>query len=164
VPDKSEFARLILRAAVGGTMIAHGMKHGKSLKGTAGWFESIGFSQPDLQAKTSAVVEVGAGAALLAGAANPFPAAAVIGTMGVAARSVHAENGFFITSEGYEYVLTLATAAAAIAALGPGTLSLDRLFGRRGPVGAKAGLLAILIGVGGAAGQLKTFWSKPVKA
>lgn len=41
--------------------------------------------------------------ALLAGAATPLAGSAVVGTMAVAARSVHLENGFFITAEGYEY-------------------------------------------------------------
>jgi putative oxidoreductase len=68
-------ARLVLRAAIGGTMIAHGIKHARSLEGTARWFSSIGFREPELQAAASAVVETGAGAAVLAGAATP-PAAA----------------------------------------------------------------------------------------
>ena len=58
-------------------MIAHGTKHGRSIEGTAGWFRSIGFRQPTLQAKASAVVEVGAGAAIVAGAGrvvNAIPA------------------------------------------------------------------------------------------
>ena len=65
--------QLLLRGAIGGTMIAHGTKHGRSIEGTAGWFRSIGFRQPTLQAKASAVVEVGAGAAIVAGAATPAP-------------------------------------------------------------------------------------------
>ena len=93
--------QLLLRGAIGGTMIAHGTKHGRSIEGTAGWFRSIGFRQPTLQAKASAVVEVGAGAAIVAGAATPVAAAAVVGTMAVAARSVHLPNDFFITSEGW---------------------------------------------------------------
>ena len=48
-------ARFLLRTVVGGTMIAHGVKHGRTLQGTAGWFGSIGFKQPMLQARTSAV-------------------------------------------------------------------------------------------------------------
>jgi putative oxidoreductase len=36
---------------------------------------------------------------------------AVVGATGVTARSVHQPNGFFITSEGYEYVLNLGRAA-----------------------------------------------------
>lgn len=159
--DGSEFARLVLRATIGSTMIAHGMKHAKSLDGTGKWFESIGFRQPELQAKASAAVEIGSGVALLAGAATPLAAAAVIGTMGVAARSVHIDNGYFITSEGYEYTLGIGAAAAAIAALGAGTLSVDRIRGSKFR-GARAGLFAIALGLGGAAAQLKTFWSKPV--
>ncbi|MDT4951147.1 MAG: putative oxidoreductase, partial [Pseudonocardiales bacterium] len=31
-------------------MIAHGLRHGRTLDGTAGWFESIGFKEPRLQA------------------------------------------------------------------------------------------------------------------
>jgi putative oxidoreductase len=74
-------------------MIAHGVKHGRSLPDTAGWFRSIGFRQSRLQAQASAVAEIGSGALLVAGAATPLAAAAVIGTMGVAARPVHAANG-----------------------------------------------------------------------
>ena len=56
-----DVASLVLRAAVGGTMVAHGLRHGRTLEGTAGWFGSIGFRQPRLQATASAVVEVGVG-------------------------------------------------------------------------------------------------------
>jgi uncharacterized membrane protein YphA (DoxX/SURF4 family) len=98
-------ARLLLRAVVGGTMIAHGIRHARALNGTARWFGSIGFRQPELQARTSAAVEISAGAALLTGAATPAAAAAVIGTMAVAGRAVHLKNGYFIVDEGYEYVL-----------------------------------------------------------
>jgi putative transposase len=72
-------AQLILRAAIGGTMVAHGIKHGRTLDGTARWFDSIGFRQARLQAAASAAVETGAGVAVLAGAATPLSAAAVVG-------------------------------------------------------------------------------------
>ena len=88
-----DVARLLLRTVLGGTMIAHGLKHGRSLDGTAGWFGSIGFKEPQLQARASAIVETGAGAALIAGAGTPLAAAAVVGTMGVAARSVRPVKG-----------------------------------------------------------------------
>jgi putative oxidoreductase len=152
-------ARLVLRAAIGGTMVAHGIKHGRSLDGTAGWFSSIGFRQPRLQAAASAVVETGAGAAVLAGAATPLAAAAVVGTMAVAARTVHLPNGFFITGEGYEYVLNLSAASVALAAIGPGGLSIDGLLGideRLNP--AQRAALAAAVGLGAAAVQLAVFW------
>lgn len=157
-----DIAGLVLRAAVGGTMVAHGVKHGRSLEGTAGWFGSIGFSQPKLQAIASAAVEAGAGAAVLAGAATPLAAAAIVGTMAVAAKSVHLENGFFITSEGYEYTLNLSAAAVALAAIGPGKLSLDHALGvdeKLTPLQGAA--LAAGLGLGAAAAQLAAFYQRP---
>ena len=157
-----DVASLVLRAAVGGTLIAHGVRHGRSLDGTAGWFGSIGFRQPRLQAAASAVVEVGAGTALIAGAGTPLAASAVVGTMAVAARSVHLENGFFITAEGYEYVLNLSAASVALAAIGPGSLSVDRLLGVHDKLtpGQRAGL-AVGVGLAAAAAQLAAFWERP---
>ena len=152
-------AQLILRAAIGGTMVAHGIKHGRTLEGTARWFDSIGFRQARLQAAASAAVETGAGVALLAGAATPLSAAAVVGTMAVAARSVHLQNGFFITGEGYEYVLNLTAASLALAALGPGGFSVDRLLGihdKLTPLQRAA--LAAGVGLGAAAAHLAVFW------
>jgi putative oxidoreductase len=157
-----DVARLLLRVVVGGTRIAHGLKHGRSLDGTAGWFGSIGFKEPRLQAQASAVVETGAGAALIVGAGTPLAAAAVVGTMGVAARSVHQPNGFFITAEGYEYVLNLAAASVALAGLGPGRWSVDRALGLdRKLRGGAAAAVAAGVGLAGAAAQLAVFWRKP---
>jgi putative oxidoreductase len=139
-------------------MIAHGLKHGRSLDGTAGWFGSIGFRQPKLQAQASAVVEVGAGTAIVAGAGTPLAAAAVVGTMAVAARSVHQPNGFFITSEGWEYVANLAAAAVALAAIGPGRFSVDRALGLDGKLSPNQGAaLAAGVGLVAAGAQLAAF-------
>jgi putative oxidoreductase len=155
-------ARLLLRTAVGGTMIAHGVKHGRSLDGTAGWFGSIGFREPRLQAQASAAVEVGAGVALLSGTATTLASAAVVGTMGVAAYSVHRKNGFFITGEGWEYVANLAAASVVLAALGPGRWSVDRGLGLdRKHRGGRAAATAAALGVAGAAAQLATFYREP---
>jgi putative oxidoreductase len=157
-----DVASLVLRAAIGGTLVAHGVKHARSLDGTARWFGSIGFKEPKLQAAASAVVEVGAGAALIAGAGTPLAASAVVGTMAVAARSVHVKNGFFITGEGYEYVLNLSAASVALAAIGPGRLSVDRLLGldnKLTPVQRAA--LAAGLGLAAAAAQLAAFWQRP---
>jgi putative oxidoreductase len=160
-----DVARLLLRVALGGTMIAHGIRHGRTLDGTARWFGSIGFRQPKLQAVTSAVVEVGAGTALLAGAVTPVAASAVVGTMAVAGHTVHRPNGFFVVEEGYEYVGNLATASVALAALGPGRFSVDRALGLddRG-TGPRRAALAAGLGLAGAAAQLAAFWRRPATA
>ncbi|MDR7304200.1 DoxX family protein [Haloactinomyces albus] len=162
----AEVARIVLRASVGSTMLVHGIAHGRSIKGTAKWFKSIGFSQPRLQARSSAVVEVGAGSALVLGAATPLAASAVVGTMAVAARTVHIKNGFFITKEGYEYVLSLSAASVALSALGSGTASVDRLLlGRRERMsGLQRAALTTGLGLGAAAAQLAAFWSRPQPA
>ena len=161
----SDVARLLLRTAVGGTMIAHGVRHGRTLEGTGRWFSAIGFQRPQLQAAASAVVEVGAGAALVAGAATPLAAAAVVGTLGVAARSVHLPNGFFVVNEGYEFVLNLGVASVAAAALGAGPLSVDRALGvERRLSGPRAALFAAGLGLAGAATQLAAFWRRPEPA
>ena len=158
----AELAGVLLRASVGGTMIAHGVKHARTLKGTAGWFESIGFRRPRLQARMSAVVEIGAGAALLVGVATPLSAAAVVGTMAVAARSVHIPNGFFITKEGWEYVAALSMASVAIGALGGGPLSVDHALGLDQVLnGWQGAAIAACAGLAGAAAQLTTFWRQP---
>jgi putative oxidoreductase len=155
----ADLARLLLRVSVGGTMIAHGVKHARSLPGTARWFESIGFRRPGLQARVSAVVEIGSGAALIAGAATPLSAAAVVGTMAVAARSVHVRNGFFVTAEGWEYVAALGAASVAIGALGGGRFSVDRALGLDQKLCGSAGAAtALCAGLGGAAAQLAAFW------
>jgi putative oxidoreductase len=86
--ESSGLAQLMLRGALGGTMIAHGVRHARTLDGTARWFESIGFRPPRLQAQLSAAVEIGAGAALVAGAATPLAGSALVGTMAVAYRTV----------------------------------------------------------------------------
>jgi putative oxidoreductase len=143
-------------------MLMHGVRHARSLEGTAGWFASIGFEQPQLQAKVSAVVEIGSGAALLLGAATPAASSAVIGTMAVAARTVHIDNGYFVIDEGYEYVLALSAAATALAAIGAGPASLDRAFGvERRLSGVRGAVAALVLGLATAAGLLAKFWTKP---
>lgn len=46
-----------------------------------------------------------------------------------AVTKVHWPKGFFVQNGGYEYNLVLAVAALAIAAVGPGTFSVDHLLG-----------------------------------
>jgi putative oxidoreductase len=160
--ESSGLATLLLRAVIGGTMIAHGVRHARTLDGTARWFESIGFREPRLQAQVSAGVEIGAGAALIGGIATPLAASAVVGTMAVAYRTVHRPNGYFITAEGWEYVGFISAAAVALAAQGPGRFSADHLLGldRVGSPVRRAALAAGL-GIGGAAAQLAVFWRRP---
>nr|BFE38934.1 hypothetical protein GCM10010200_111850 [Actinomadura rugatobispora] len=120
-----DVAALLVRVVVGVTMVAHGCNHlwgGGGLAGTARWFGSLGMRPPRLHALLSGAGEIAAGAALVAGLLTPLACAFVIGTMVVAGVTAHRGNGFFVFKDGYEYVLVLAAASAALALLGPGAV------------------------------------------
>lgn len=155
---------LVLRIVVGVTIIAHGANHARNLEGTARWFSKVGFRAAALQARLSAVTEVGAGVLLVLGLLTPLAAAAIIATMTVAAGSIHRFNGFFIfrKGEGWEYVHMLAWVAFVIAWTGGGGYSLDRGFGI--DFGATWNLLIGLGGFAAGVAQLFLFWRRPTPA
>ncbi len=100
----------------------------------------------------------------MAGLLTAPAAAGLVATMTVAFGSIHRFAGFFVfkrPDEGWEYVATLAVAAVAIAALGPGAISLDSVLGidddLSGWVGLGIGLAGVLAGIG----QLAVFWRRP---
>lgn len=111
----------------------------------------------------SGAVELASGTALVVGAATPLAASAVVGTMTVAARTVHRQNGFFVVDEGYEYVVILAAAALALAALGPGRFSVDRALNVDELVGSVPRVAVAASGVLGALVQLRLFWTRPLR-
>lgn len=158
-------ARVILRAILGTTMIAHGIRHARTLEGTARWFASIGFREARTQAAISSALEVGSGAALVAGAGTPLAASAVVGTMAVAGHTVHRPNGFFVVDEGWEYVALVGAASVALSSLGAGRLSVDRLLGLdRWGSPARRAVLTAGLGAAGAALHLRAFWTPPAGA
>ena len=155
---------LVLRVVVGLTIITHGVNHARNLEGTARWFARVGFRMAPVQARMSAVTEIGAGSLLVAGLLTPLAAAAVIATMTVAAGSIHRFNGFFIfrKGEGWEYVNMLAWVAFVIAWTGGGRYALDRTLGI--DFGEVWNPLIGLAGFAAGVGQLILFWRKPVSA
>jgi putative oxidoreductase len=159
---------LILRVTLGLTMAAHGYNKffgPGGLKGTAGWFDSMGMKPGMFHARIAATTEMSAGLGLAAGLLTPIPAAGFVALMFVAAWTVHRPNGFFIVKEGWEYNLVLAVSAVVVATLGPGRLSLDYLlFGDNlWLTGWKGLLVAVGLGLAGAVGQLVIFYRPPVK-
>jgi len=158
---------LILRLVLGLTLAAHGYNKffgGGRIPGTARWFESIGMKHGTFQAVVAASTEMSAGLGLAAGLLTPIPAAGFVALMFVAAWTVHRPNGFFIVKEGWEYNLVLALSAVAVATVGPGQYSLDWLiFGHNWRNGWHGLLISLLLGLGGALGQLALFYRPPVK-
>jgi putative oxidoreductase len=158
-----DWALGILRVAVGVTIIAHGVNHGRNIDGTERWFSRVGFKQARLQALASASIEILAGSALVLGLLTQLAAAAVIGVMTTAAGAIHRFNGYFIfrPGEGWEYVNVLAWASLAIAIAGPGSISLDGVLGvdLSGWPGAAIGMSGFAAGVL----LLAMFWRRPEK-
>ena len=140
---------LILRAGVGGVLVAHGGQKlfgwfgGRGLEATAGAFEQMGFRPGRASAVGAGLGEAGGGVLIGLGLATPAAGAAAAGTM-IAATSVHAPAGFFASGGGYEYPALLGVSTAALALTGPGRWSLDALLGHRlnRPWMAAVGLLA----------------------
>ena len=164
----SDTALLVLRVVLGLTMAAHGYNKffGKGgLKGTAGWFDSMGMKPGMFHARVAATTEIAAGLGLAVGLLTPIPAAGFVALMFVAAWTVHKANGFFIVKDGYEYNLILAVTAVAIAGTGPGRYSLDHLlFPGADWLSGWSGLaIAVGLGLAGGIGQLVIFFRPPAK-
>lgn len=157
-----DIALLLLRVVVGVTMFLHGYNHiwgGGKIKGTAGWFESLGLRPGMLHAWLASLTELVCGPLLILGLLTPFGAAGVVGVMLVAFLTNHRPNGFFIfrKGEGYEYVLNLGIAGLALGGLGAGRWSLDRRLDIE--FDSTVGLaIAAVAGIGGALVLLAVFW------
>jgi len=125
-----DFASLLLRLALGGMIVLHGlnkMKSKSSLNGTGQWFASIGMRHPQKQALLAAVTETLSGLLILLGLITPLACAALISTMLVAIVVSHRNSGFFIFNEGqgWESCAFICVTALALASMGSGDYSID---------------------------------------
>jgi putative oxidoreductase len=126
---------LVGRLIFGFGFAAHGAQKlfgwfgGHGLKGTGGFFQSMGFRPGILFALAAGLGEVGGGLLTALGLGGPFGPALVIVVMTVAMATVHLPNGFFASGNGVEMPLLYAAGAVVFAFVGPGACSLDALFG-----------------------------------
>jgi putative oxidoreductase len=166
--DQVNLGLLVLRVAVGVTMVAHGYNHiyrGGKIAGTGRWFESLGMKPGRLHAWLASLTELAAGAGLIVGLLTPLAAGALLGVVLVAWITNHRDAGFFVfrrPTEGWEYLMNLAAAFVAIACLGPGEWSLDNAIDFQ-PHGWSGFAIAAVIGFGGTVALLATFWRPPKK-
>nr|WP_188646275.1 DoxX family protein [Marinithermofilum abyssi] len=116
----------IIRLVVGLTFAGHGTQKlfgwfgGHGLKGTGGFFESIGIRPGVTMAFLAGASELVAGLLFAAGVWVPVAAALIVLTMLVAIVKVHGQNGFWITEGGIEYNVILIAVAVGVALTGPG--------------------------------------------
>jgi putative oxidoreductase len=132
----SEIAFTLIRIATGAVLIPHGAQKlfgwfgGYGLTGTGNFFDDkLGLHPGIVFAALAGFVEFFGGLALVFGLLTRAAAFGVAVLMGVAIISVHLSNGFFWTSDGFEYPLFWGLIAVAIAINGGGRYSLDHKFG-----------------------------------
>lgn len=154
----TDLGLLLLRLAVGGVFVAHGVQHvfgiwgGSGLGGLAGYLAGLGFRSPGVLAWVVALTELVGGAGVVLGLFTPLAAAGLLALM-INAVLVKANNGFFISgppgAASVELEVVLGLAAAALVLTGAGRIALDR--GRtwnRRP--APWGVLSLAVGVAAA--------------
>ncbi len=159
--DITDLALLVLRAALGVVMLAHGARHLRGRNGTTTWVESIGFKNPNVQWFFMSFAEIGVGLSLLLGILTSIGAAGLVSLMVVAFWTVHRHAGFWITArpdEGWEYVFSLALAGLALAILGPGRFSVDAALGIGDTLDGALGAAVAAGGVAAAGLQLAVFF------
>ncbi|MBW0108362.1 DoxX family protein [Pseudonocardia sp. KRD-182] len=153
---------LLLRFAIGGTFVAHGMQNvfglwgGPGIGGFARVLDGFGFRETLALSWATGITELVAGAFVVLGVGTPLAAAGLVAVMlNVVLLKLGAGGGFFATDpRGVELEAVLGLGAAALVLTGAGHIALER--GRtwnRRP--APWGVLAMIIGV--AAGLLVFF-------
>ena len=159
---------LIARVVLGGLMMGHGAQKlfgwfgGHGLRGTAGFFESLGSRPGRLFAGMAAGTEVLSGLLLLLGLFTPVAAALMMSVMIVAAGSVHWKGGVFAATNGIEVPLLYGVGALALGLTGAGLFSLDAALG----LGTlwTSGVTLLLLGLGIAGGFINLAARRPAPA
>ncbi len=147
-----KLGRLLARLFVGGMFIGHGTQKlfgwfgGPGIEGTTGMMDSLGLAPARQNAYAASLSETVGGVGIALGAFTPAAAAALIGTMTTAIRTVHLKNGFWAQGGGYEYNLTIIAALLLIVDGGPGSFSVDSALGIE-ETGAGVAIAALAAGV-----------------
>ncbi|WP_272039520.1 DoxX family protein [Paenibacillus sp. JJ-100] len=124
---------LLIRLVIGLSFMAHGAQKlfgwfgGYGIKGTGGWFESMGMKPGAFLALLAGLAEFGGGLLLALGLLTPVGGILIALTMVMAIVKVHGANGYWSTQNGYEYNLAILVVGVALALTGGGQYALDAL-------------------------------------
>ncbi len=127
-----EYGLLLLRLVVGLVFAGHGAQKlfgwfgGGGPQGTAAFFASLGYRMPAVMAIVAGLSELGGGLLLASGLLTPFASLLLATVMLNAIATVVFPKGLL---GGYEFELTLLTVVIALAATGPGEISIDDALG-----------------------------------
>ncbi|GAC1585654.1 MAG: hypothetical protein NVS3B28_08700 [Candidatus Velthaea sp.] len=129
----NDIALLATRLTVGTSMFAHGAQKafgwfdGPGPEGAGGFMESLGLKPGRSFANAAARTEMVAGSMIALGVGGAIGPSMLISTMIVAAATVHAKNGYFMTANGAELNTIYSAAGLAFAGGGYGRISIDAL-------------------------------------
>jgi putative oxidoreductase len=150
----TDLGLLVLRVGVGVVFSMHGFQKlfgwfgGGGFGGTARWFASLGFGDGRVAALLAGGSEIVGGLGLAFGLLTPLAAAAVVGTMTVAAFVNHEAKGFWSAGNGWELNYHLLVVATAVAIAGPGAASVDAALGIEDVGGPLPRALVVVVGIG----------------
>ena len=144
----------VIRVFLGSAIAAHGAQKlfgwfgGYGIKGTGGFFETMGFRPGAAFAAAAGLSELGGGVLMTVGLFTPLGAAAVLSAMIVAMVSVHLKNGFFASANGIEMPFLYGVGSLAMIFTGGGAISADGLLRLTFPVQPyfATGLLVLALG------------------
>jgi putative oxidoreductase len=145
----TDLGLLILRLVVGLTFAGHGAQkafgwwNGPGLAGWRGAIGHMGFQPVELFLALSIGGELVGGLLLALGLFTPLATMMLVGQLVVIISKAHLPRGFWSTSGGYEYPLTLAASVVAITFIGAGSVSLDRAVGLSFSDSVRAGFLLV---------------------
>src|SRR3954465_8833022 len=145
---RMDIGRLTARAVIGGLFVGHGTQKlfgwfgGPGLEGTEQMMDALDMRPTRHNAIAAGRSGTAGGALVVAGAATPLAASALIGTMLTAIRKVHKPQGPWVAQGGWEYNAVLIASLMALVDAGPGDVSVDAALGRDewGPLWAIGGL------------------------
>ncbi len=130
-----DLAVFVGRVAIGVCFVIHalgklGLVGTGNLAGFTDWLRSLGVPAPWLQARIAMLSELGGGTLLALGLFTRPACVVLIGTMVVAGLLGHKGAGYLITNNppGAEYTINLAVVCFMFLLIGPGAVSLDKLF------------------------------------
>ena len=123
----------LIRIIVGIVFMSHGAQKlfglfgGGGLEGTAGFMETLGLTPSYLMAFLAGSGEFWGGLLLVLGLVTRFAGILTGIVCLVAMFTVHIHNGFFMSNNGFEYILVLLGVSILTIFEGSGKLSIDQL-------------------------------------
>ncbi|MER5260538.1 DoxX family protein [Actinosynnema sp. NPDC002837] len=156
----ADIGLLVLRLALGGAFVMHGLQKvfglfgGPGIDGFAQYLQSTGFREARILAWVTGITELGGGALLIFGLFTPLAAAGVLGVMANVIALKY--RGGFFAPNGVELEAVYAAMAFATLFAGPGRAALD--YNRswfRHPL--LSGFICLVIAAGATAATLYVF-------